>query len=443
MAKRVLKILIIWLSLFFPGLTWGALHYYSGTMNSTFVMNHTYTILVPEGLTSLTYLIAIPEEYALPNSVQDITGLNLTCSVTPSTEDYVDTYESHYKKLIWTNPSKGTITITLNYTVSSGSDWSILMPDDEFPFDSSGLPESVVQFLQPSNEVQSDNPVFVDLVDTLTAGLTTQREVLAALNGWIIDNIYYGDNPDGIDALSTYNLKEGSCSNYAHIALALVRAAGIPARLVHGYSLSKSYILPAATDPVYVNWGQGTHAWIEVYYPSMGWIPYDPQRDLHHVDTHRVLWGRGADTTGAVSKVSYDFDSAPSEYPRLYHSLYINWINDYVALSYIKSTDEITDLALSSAVPLVGDHIITSSGGIGGTILPGGEVGVNDGSSEIFNITPRYGYKIEDVTVDGVSKGAISSYTFDNVTTDHTITVEFTPPKSDDSGSSCFIDTIR
>jgi hypothetical protein len=160
MAKRVTIIFIILLALF-PGLTQGTLYYYSGTMDSTFELEQTFTIVVPSGLTSLTFVAALPEEYSLPNNTQDITGLNITYSgipSTPSVEDYTDTYESHFIRLIWTNPEKGTITITISYKVSTGSDWSQSVTSDPFPFDSTGLPESVTAFLDPSDMVQSTSP---------------------------------------------------------------------------------------------------------------------------------------------------------------------------------------------------------------------------------------------------------------------------------------------
>ena len=447
MAKRVSIIFTLLLSLLFPGLTWGTLYYYSGTMDSRFEVTHTFVISVPDGLSTLTLVVTLPEEYSLPNTAQNITGLNFTYSVTPSVEDYTNTYESHFRKLVWSDPQQGNITVTISYTAASSSDWSLSMPADAYPFDSTGLPDSVTAFLQPTDEVQSDHPVIIDLADSLTSGLTSQWEVLAALNGWIMDNIYYGTNPYGYDALSTFTLRMGNCSNYAHIGLALVRAAGIPARLAHGYSFSKSYTLPTAGDPVSLNWGQGSHAWIEVYYPSLGWVPYDPQRDLHHVDTHRVLVGRGIDASGVVTRTSWTFDSVPTNYPRAYENLQVDWIDDSIDLSFIKSTGEIISASYSSVVPVIHDHTINASAGSKGSISPAGEIAVGSGSSQTFNITPNSGYEIADVLVDGASQGSITSYTFDNITADHTITAQFLAAESSDddggsSGSSCFISTI-
>ena len=69
--------------------------------------------------------------------------------------------------------------------------------------------------------------------------------------------------------------------------------------------------------------------------------------------------------------------------------------------------------------------IITASAGAGGTILPSGAVTVNYGDSKLFTITPNPGYNISDVKVDGTSIGAISSYAFPNITSNHTIEVIF------------------
>lgn len=68
---------------------------------------------------------------------------------------------------------------------------------------------------------------------------------------------------------------------------------------------------------------------------------------------------------------------------------------------------------------------ITASAGSGGTISPSGTVSVNYGDSKTFKISPNSGYKIKDVIVDGVSVGAVSTYTFANITQDHTISAIF------------------
>ena len=70
-------------------------------------------------------------------------------------------------------------------------------------------------------------------------------------------------------------------------------------------------------------------------------------------------------------------------------------------------------------------HTITATTGANGTISPSGDVIVSDGDDQSFTISPYNGYHVLDVLVDGSSIGAVTTYTFSNVTVDHTIDVTF------------------
>lgn len=70
-------------------------------------------------------------------------------------------------------------------------------------------------------------------------------------------------------------------------------------------------------------------------------------------------------------------------------------------------------------------YTLTASAGSGGSISPSGSVAISQGLSQTFAITPNNGYKITAVTVDGASVGALSSYTFSNISASHTISAIF------------------
>lgn len=74
---------------------------------------------------------------------------------------------------------------------------------------------------------------------------------------------------------------------------------------------------------------------------------------------------------------------------------------------------------------VVGNYTIEASSGANGSIDPDGSVKVAAGADKAFTITADAGYHISDVTVDGVSKGAVSSYTFEDVRANHTIHATF------------------
>lgn len=84
----------------------------------------------------------------------------------------------------------------------------------------------------------------------------------------------------------------GVCQDYAHLAVALCRAAGIPARYVSGYFFAApdATDLDASVSEVDVQ----THAWFEAAVPGWGWWALDPTNG-HHVDHRHIKIGHGRD----------------------------------------------------------------------------------------------------------------------------------------------------
>ena len=72
------------------------------------------------------------------------------------------------------------------------------------------------------------------------------------------------------------------------------------------------------------------------------------------------------------------------------------------------------------------EHTITASAGAGGRISPSGEVKVADGADQKFTFTANGSYRVSQVTVDGKAVTVTgNSYTFEDVSGDHTISVTF------------------
>ena len=70
-------------------------------------------------------------------------------------------------------------------------------------------------------------------------------------------------------------------------------------------------------------------------------------------------------------------------------------------------------------------YTVKATAGSHGSITPSGDVDVLHGGSQTFTIAANSGYAISNVKIDGVSIGAVKSYTFENVTENHTIEVTF------------------
>src|ERR1700687_5141887 len=74
--------------------------------------------------------------------------------------------------------------------------------------------------------------------------------------------------------LDTLQTKSGTCRDYALYMIEALRRLGIAARFVSGYIAT-----PGDRAHGYVG-GGNTHAWVQVYLPSAGWIEFDPTNGI-------------------------------------------------------------------------------------------------------------------------------------------------------------------
>ena len=109
-----------------------------------------------------------------------------------------------------------------------------------------------------------------------------------------------------------------------------------------------------------------------------------------------------------------------------------------------------TDVRSNHTISAAFACTVTSSASFGGTVSPSGITSVNYGSNQTYTITPITGYSISEVKVDAVSVGAVTSYTFTNVITNHTISASFSGgtggvgsiPRTDQIIFSCLASTL-
>jgi len=124
---------------------------------------------------------------------------------------------------------------------------------------------------------------------------------------------------------------------------------------------------------------------------------------------------RSNNNSGAGSNFKIEMDVTAGTY---YFSVNENRNNDTGAYDFHMEFVSTVTWNISASV----------SGGVGGTISPAGTVEVSDGGSQSFNMTPSSGNTIQDVQVDSVSVGAVSSYAFSGVSADRSIEVTFALP---------------
>lgn len=100
--------------------------------------------------------------------------------------------------------------------------------------------------------------------------LTCFRRIVSAVHGALV----YAPQSTTVDTPieAVLEVRRGVCQDFAHIALAIARAHGIPCRYVSGY-------LAPASEP---RTGRTltSHAWVEAWLPDLEWTALDPTHDL-------------------------------------------------------------------------------------------------------------------------------------------------------------------
>jgi transglutaminase-like putative cysteine protease len=155
-----------------------------------------------------------------------------------------------------------------------------LTPDDPayfypFPYDNEEFPD-LVQFItpqygDPDGELSAWARNFLD-----EEGPTPTFNILSGMTHGIREMFRYRKRHEhGTQhPLDTLQTRSGTCRDYALFMIEALRRLGIAARFVSGY-LS----IPGNRAHGYVG-GGSTHAWVQVYLPSAGWIEFDPTNGI-------------------------------------------------------------------------------------------------------------------------------------------------------------------
>ena len=114
--------------------------------------------------------------------------------------------------------------------------YAVVNPWNESSNETSTIPPSLDEYLQPTTNCQSNNPTIIALANKITAGLITPYAKAVALFNWVTDNISYSFYYNTLyGAVGTLKAGTGNCCDHSNLMVALARAAGIPARYQQGY----------------------------------------------------------------------------------------------------------------------------------------------------------------------------------------------------------------
>lgn len=125
-------------------------------------------------------------------------------------------------------------------------------------------------YLLPTATIDSHNPDIIAKAAELAEGEDDLFKVAFKLASWVEQNVKYDLNTLTATASQKASWvlenKEGVCDEMTSLFVAMARSLGIPARFVSGISYTTSDLFTENWQP---------HGWAEVYFPDIGWVPFD------------------------------------------------------------------------------------------------------------------------------------------------------------------------
>jgi transglutaminase-like putative cysteine protease len=160
----------------------------------------------------------------------------------------------------------------------------------------------VLEYLGETKRTTMDDDVVAAVADRVAGA--DPAEAASEIITWLREKVSYVAGSTGVQtsAQEAWDAGQGVCQDMAHISVALLRAAGLPARYVSGYLHPDPKAEPGAAVA-----GQ-SHAWAE--YWTGDWVACDPT-NLAPVGERHVVIGRGRDYAD-VSPLKGIYSGAPS-----------------------------------------------------------------------------------------------------------------------------------
>jgi hypothetical protein len=284
----------------------------------------------------VTMSFVVPESFQSPTYNQRIEGFKLRLTPPPSKrEEKRDRRGNKIIQASWKNTDE-TIDVIMRFDAYNSTILKTIESNSPFPL--TKLPKEIKDYLSPTEQIQSNDPGIRNKAESLIHGVKTEFDAVQRILTWIIDNMRYVTPPKKYDALYSFQTGKGNCQNYSHLAAAMMRHVGIPVRIVNGVTLKQPYTVKTGSGDFTFKMGQGRHSWIEVYFPDLGWVPFDPQQTELFVSNRfiRIEVGIDNEETTNDGMVKWRQAKGVKGRPRFQEEIQANFTMDSVQLTLKK-----------------------------------------------------------------------------------------------------------
>jgi len=153
--------------------------------------------------------------------------------------------------------------------------------------------------LQADHFVQSTDPVILEKARELAGDEVEAMVIVQNVQRFVHEDVLYDLDPSPQPASEVLQRGRGACDEKVYLMVALLRALGLPCRVVGGYFI-RAGGGGAADFTLYLIDG---HAWVEVWLGEH-WVPCDPTLYLNPgIDVNYIKTGTGSDPSEILGTV--------------------------------------------------------------------------------------------------------------------------------------------
>ena len=269
-----------------------------GNMTSQIRFEIQKTVNTVPGVQKTILSFVTPPSFQSPTYSQSIQAFDISFNPEPSDKQTgTDMRGNEIITATWDTPPPS---IDVRLAFNADNTTSLKPIETGTPFPLGNVPADIKFYLEATDQVQSNDHPIRNMANELIQGVTTEFDAVQRIITWVVDHVRYVTPPAQYDALYSFESRKGNCQNFSHLSAALMRAVGIPARIVNGVTLNKSFDITQQRGVLTVKMGQGRHSWIEVWFPDLGWVPFDAQQTSMFVANRFIRIEVGIDNNETI-----------------------------------------------------------------------------------------------------------------------------------------------
>lgn len=265
----------------------------TGDMSSRIHYELQHSITVGDDIKQLMLSFVLPQNFQSSTYRQEVRNADLAFA--PEPQEKKRHKDSRGNDIIVATWNSAPPLITARLTFQATNSTRLQKQETRSPFPLPPPPIEIAPYLKATAQIQSESSEIRNLSLELTRNVKTEFDAVQRVMSWVVDHVRYVNPPPRYDALFTLESGRGNCQNFSHLSAALLRAVGIPVRIVNGVTLNQPFDIALQKGTLTFKMGQGRHSWIEIWFPDQGWIPYDPQNTQLFVSNRFVRIEVGVD----------------------------------------------------------------------------------------------------------------------------------------------------